>query len=144
MPSYRSLARNHDFTALWIGQTVSEIGSRMTMFVFPLITYAMSGSAVLANDPLSIPSLKSLLHENSAGNRPAGAPLLLVQGTADTTIPRVLTDAFATKMSSGGGIGLARQLTHEMLKMQGLTDPASLPRGAAASAAPAKIPGVIA
>jgi MFS family permease len=48
MPSYRSLARNHDFTALWIGQTVSEIGSRMTMFVFPLITFAMTGSAVLA------------------------------------------------------------------------------------------------
>jgi MFS family permease len=48
MSSYRSLARNHDFTALWIGQTVSEIGSRMSMFVFPLVTYAMTGSALLA------------------------------------------------------------------------------------------------
>ena len=48
MPSYRSLARNHDFTALWVGQTVSEIGSRMTMFVFPLVTYALTGSAMLA------------------------------------------------------------------------------------------------
>ena len=48
MPSYRSLARNRDFTALWVGQTVSEIGSRMTMFVFPLITYALTGSAMLA------------------------------------------------------------------------------------------------
>jgi MFS family permease len=48
MPSYRSLARNHDFTALWIGQTVSEIGTRMTLFVFPLLTYALTGSAVLA------------------------------------------------------------------------------------------------
>jgi MFS family permease len=48
MPSYRSLARNHDFTALWIGQTVSEIGSRMTMFVFPLVTYVLTGSALLA------------------------------------------------------------------------------------------------
>jgi len=48
MPSYRSLARNHDFTALWVGQTVSEIGSRMTMFVFPLLTYALTGSALLA------------------------------------------------------------------------------------------------
>lgn len=48
MPSYRSLARNRDFTALWIGQTVSEIGSRMTMFVFPLITYVLTGSALLA------------------------------------------------------------------------------------------------
>lgn len=48
MPTYRSLARNRDFTALWIGQTVSEIGSRMTMFVFPLITYVLTGSALLA------------------------------------------------------------------------------------------------
>ncbi|MGB0101948.1 MAG: MFS transporter [Nocardioides sp.] len=48
MPSYRSLARNHDFTALWVGQTISEIGSRMSMFVFPLVTYALTGSALLA------------------------------------------------------------------------------------------------
>ena len=48
MPSYRSLARNHDFTALWIGQTVSEIGSRMTLFVFPLVAYLLTGSALLA------------------------------------------------------------------------------------------------
>lgn len=48
MPSYRSLARNHDFTALWIGQTVSEIGSRTTLFVFPLVAYLLTGSALLA------------------------------------------------------------------------------------------------
>ncbi|MCW2772126.1 MAG: major facilitator superfamily 1, partial [Nocardioides sp.] len=48
MPSYRSLARNHDFTVLWVGQTISELGSRVSMFVFPLITYAMTGSALLA------------------------------------------------------------------------------------------------
>jgi predicted MFS family arabinose efflux permease len=46
--SYRSLARNHDFTVLWIGQTISELGSRVSMFVFPLVTYAMTGSALLA------------------------------------------------------------------------------------------------
>jgi acetyl esterase/lipase len=62
----------------------------------------VSGSAVLAHDPLSIPSLQQLLHENSAGNRPAGAPLLIVQGTADTTIPKVLTDAFDTKACAAG------------------------------------------
>jgi alpha-beta hydrolase superfamily lysophospholipase len=62
----------------------------------------VSGPAVLAHDPLSIPALQQLLHENSAGNRPAGAPVLIVQGTADTTVPRVLTDAFTTKACAAG------------------------------------------
>ena len=33
------LARNHDFTVLWAGATVSELGSRMSLFVFPLLAY---------------------------------------------------------------------------------------------------------
>jgi predicted MFS family arabinose efflux permease len=48
MSSYRTLSKNHDFTALWIGQTVSELGSRVSMFVFPLIAFAMTGSALIA------------------------------------------------------------------------------------------------
>ena len=48
MPGYRQLSRNRDFTVLWIGDTVSELGSALSMFVFPLIGYALSGSAVVA------------------------------------------------------------------------------------------------
>ncbi len=48
MPSYRSLARNRDFTALWVGATVSELGSRVTTFAMPLVAYAMTGSALWA------------------------------------------------------------------------------------------------
>ena len=48
MPGYRQLARNRDFTILWIGDTVSELGSSLSMFVFPLIAYALSGSVVTA------------------------------------------------------------------------------------------------
>lgn len=48
MPGYRQLARNRDFTVLWIGDTVSELGSALSMFVFPLIAYALSGSALTA------------------------------------------------------------------------------------------------
>lgn len=48
MPGYRQLARNRDFTVLWIGDTVSELGSALSMFVFPLIAYSLSGSAVVA------------------------------------------------------------------------------------------------
>jgi MFS family permease len=46
--AYRSLARNHDFTVLWIGQTISEVGSRMSIFVFPLVAFALTGSALYA------------------------------------------------------------------------------------------------
>jgi predicted MFS family arabinose efflux permease len=48
---YRDLARNHDFTLLWIGQTISELGSRMSMFVLPLLGYHLTHSAVLAALP---------------------------------------------------------------------------------------------
>ena len=48
MPGYRQLAHNRDFTVLWIGDTVSELGSALSMFVFPLIAYALSGSALTA------------------------------------------------------------------------------------------------
>jgi MFS family permease len=48
MPGYRQLAKNRDFTVLWIGDTVSELGSALSMFVFPLIAYALSGSALTA------------------------------------------------------------------------------------------------
>ena len=48
MTGYRSLARNHDFTILWVGETISTLGSRMSMFAFPLIAYAISGSTLMA------------------------------------------------------------------------------------------------
>jgi MFS family permease len=48
MSGYRTLARNHDFTLLWIGQTISELGSRVSGFVFPLLAYHLTGSALAA------------------------------------------------------------------------------------------------
>ena len=46
---YRSLARNHDFTVLWIGQTISGLGSSITTFTFPLVAYALTGSALITS-----------------------------------------------------------------------------------------------
>jgi len=48
MTGFRELRDNHDFTVLWFGQTISELGTRVSMFVFPLVTYAATGSALLA------------------------------------------------------------------------------------------------
>ena len=48
MTSYRELARNRDFTILWTGETISELGSTMSLFVFPLIGYHLTGSTFVA------------------------------------------------------------------------------------------------
>ncbi len=48
MTTARDLLRNHDFTVLWIGQTISELGSRMSMFVFPLLAWAITHSPMWA------------------------------------------------------------------------------------------------
>jgi MFS family permease len=44
MTGYRTLARNHDFTVLWVGTTISELGTRVSMIAFPLVAYALTGS----------------------------------------------------------------------------------------------------
>lgn len=43
--SFRALAHHRDFTALWVGSCVSELGSRVTTFAMPLVAYALTGSA---------------------------------------------------------------------------------------------------
>jgi MFS family permease len=48
MSSYRQLARNRDFTILWVGETISELGSTMSLFVFPLLGYHLTGSTTVA------------------------------------------------------------------------------------------------
>ena len=48
MTGYRTLSRNRDFTVLWTGQTISDLGSQVSMFAFPLVSYAHSGSALWA------------------------------------------------------------------------------------------------
>ena len=57
---------------------------------------------VLADNPLEIPAWAEIVHKNSPGNRPAGAPLLVVQGTADQFALQPLTDAFVSKVCASG------------------------------------------
>lgn len=119
MPGFRSLSRNHDFTALWVGETVSELGSRVSMFVFPLIAFAMTGSALLA-------ALAETLHllGLAAALLPAGvladrldrqrvmraasgsgvvlyASLALAGAAGHLTLPHLLVVALLTGMGAG-------------------------------------------
>jgi flagellar protein FlgJ len=43
-------------------------------------------------------------------------------GEGEAAFKSFLTDAFAKQMTKSGGIGLSKQITHEMLKMQGLSE----------------------
>lgn len=51
MSHYRSLARNRDFTRLWVGEAVSQLGTGAALFALPLAGYALTGSALLAALP---------------------------------------------------------------------------------------------
>lgn len=43
-----SLRANREFTALWIGQAVSNLGIGISSFAYPVVVLAATGSAVKA------------------------------------------------------------------------------------------------
>jgi MFS family permease len=49
MTGYRHLARNRDFTVLWAGETINELGSAVSLFAYPLLAYAITHSAYLTS-----------------------------------------------------------------------------------------------
>jgi MFS family permease len=121
--SYRSLARNRDFTVLWIGQTISELGSRVSMFVFPLITFAMTGSALLAALAEAVHLLglaATLLPAGVLADRvdrlrimrfASGTGVLLYGSLAVAGVAGVLTvpHLLAVALLTGAGAGLSRR-----------------------------------
>lgn len=119
MSSFRSLARNHDFTVLWIGQTISELGSRVSLFVYPLLGYALTGStlwAASAEAAYLVGMVGSLLPAGVLADRldrmrvmrtsaASGVVLyvsLVVAGATGTlTVGHLLAVAFLTGVTSG-------------------------------------------
>ncbi|MEV4999879.1 MFS transporter [Nocardioides sp. LML1-1-1.1] len=119
MTSYRSLARNRDFTALWVGATISELGSRVTLFAMPLVAYAMTGSALWAAATEAVFLLGMVavllpaglladrrdrlrLMRLSLGSGTVLYASLVVAGlTGHLTIPHLLVVALATGLGNG-------------------------------------------
>jgi alpha-beta hydrolase superfamily lysophospholipase len=67
-----------------------------------LTQYAAGPLPITIANPLTVEPWGTLLRRSSAGNHPAGAPVLIVQGDADQVVPKVLTDTF-TKQACGAG-----------------------------------------
>jgi hypothetical protein len=67
-----------------------------------VMQYAGETSAVLRANPLTVSPWAKLLRDNSDGNQPAGAPVLIVQGAADQLVVQPLTDAFVKKAFAPG------------------------------------------
>jgi fermentation-respiration switch protein FrsA (DUF1100 family) len=61
-------------------------------------TFSSLPDLVLAHNPRDIPAMLTILRTNSAGNVLAGAPLLVVQGSADAFVPQASTDLFVKKV----------------------------------------------
>jgi MFS family permease len=119
MTGFRDLRRNHDFTVLWIGQTVSELGSRISMFVFPLIAYALTGSALWAAvaETAHLVGLcaallpagvladrvdrRRLMRTASAGGALLYASLVAASLTTGLTVPHLLVVATLTGVGAG-------------------------------------------
>lgn len=119
MPGYRQLARNRDFTVLWIGDTVSELGSALSMFAFPLIAYALSGSALTAAlvEATYLGGLcatllpagvladrvdrRRIMLVSSATGCAAYTSLAVAGATGDLTLPHLLSVALVAGVAAG-------------------------------------------
>jgi predicted MFS family arabinose efflux permease len=119
MTGFRELRAHHDFTILWVGQTVSELGTRVSMFVFPLVTYAVTGSALLAGIAGGLDLLGTALallpggvladrvHRGRLMRTASGAGVLLyaslvVAGVAgELTVPHLFAVALLTGACAG-------------------------------------------
>lgn len=56
----------------------------------------------LKSDPTLLPAWRTLMDQNTPGQVPAGAPVFIAQGTADTTVKPAITRKFAEHLCKSG------------------------------------------
>lgn len=106
------MSRNRDFMILWSAQAVSEFGSAMSVLVFPLIGYAVSGSAReagLATTAVLLGELLALL--------PAG---VIVDRTSRRTVLVAANLVGAAAYAALAATALTHTLTISLLVALGL------------------------
>lgn len=60
--------------------------------------------AFLKVDPTTIEPWRGIMHKNTPGQAPAGAPVLILQGTADDLVRPQITQQFADHLCAGGAV----------------------------------------
>src|SRR6202008_953051 len=66
-PNPPPLPRNRHFLILWAGQAVSALGTSMSVLVFPLVGFAITGSTLLAGLATTAVLLGSVVARLPAG-----------------------------------------------------------------------------
>ena len=102
-PTPASLRHNRDFTLLWTGQAVSELGTQISMIAYPLLILATTGSAAragLVGGAGLIGTLLSLLPAGVLADRYGRRRILVVSSliqmaAVGSVVPAVLTHRVA-------------------------------------------------
>ncbi len=92
-----------DVTTLFTPEALAAAAAADEACVVDVIQrFATYPGAVTPRDLRADPVLMKRLRESSAGNRPAGGPVLVVQGTADNVVSKAFTDTLVPKMCEEG------------------------------------------
>ena len=78
------------------------IESLFELIVLDLTELPLQHKPFLKLDPTKVDPWKSIMLRNTPGQAPAGAPVLLAQGTADTTVPFNVTRRFGEALCKQG------------------------------------------
>lgn len=111
---FRELARNRDFTVLWGGEAVSQLGSSVSMFVLPLLGYALTGSATMAalgEAAFLLGMVSMLLPAGVLADRFDRRRLMLCSSTAGVAVYAVLAIATVSGVLTIWGLVAGALLT---------------------------------